>query len=340
MDANIMRMLRLLFLGFIFVVSFIFLSQAVQFYAALVTISPVLAGGFLVVLAGIIGYTIIVPLFVFKKMPETPPLPEEGDQVAYINYRKALIDQLNHNKELKGQGLVPLSYDVSDEQLEEVLQHLNDKAEGITKRSASQVFVTTAISQNGSLDALFVLVRITRMVWEIAVLYQQRPNYKNLLTLYFNVAATVLLAREIDDLELLDEQLEPLISALFGSTLSSFVPGAAVAANLLINSTVQGTANAYLTLRVGIIAQQYSSSLVKPERVAVKRSAAIKAVGLLGIVVRDNAGYIRRAAVKLSKKSAEKAYGYSKDQVFKAAKMPKDYLDRFRKTEKPTDQPE
>jgi hypothetical protein len=56
-----------------------------------------------------------------------------------------------------------------------------------------------------------------------------------------------------------------------------------------VNSIVTGTANAFLTLRVGIIAKRYCGALVLPERRTVRRLAVAQAAQMLGTIARDGA---------------------------------------------------
>jgi hypothetical protein len=58
---------------------------------------------------------------------------------------------------------------------------------------------------------------------------------------------------------------------------------------LLVNSVVTGTANAFLTLRVGIIAKRYCGALVMPERRVLRRLAVSQAAQMLATIARDGA---------------------------------------------------
>ena len=49
--------------------------------------------------------------------------------------------------------------------------------------------------------------------------------------------------------------------------------------------TLDGTANAYLTLRIGIITKKYCGALVKLETKSIRRLASLEAARLLGGIV-------------------------------------------------------
>ncbi len=313
MTDKTLRSLKLFGVGLLFLTVIIFISQVLSLQQRINLVHPWVGWIFVLAVLAVAGYTIGYPVFMYIKLPRAMALPPEEDEEAQKKYQQHLILHLNRNKILEEKGLLPIPADADEALLLDKLGELNKETEKLTKRTASQVFLTTAVSQNGSLDGLFVMVSATKMVWQIATIYHQRPNPKDFIRLYINVAATVLLAREIEDLDVLDEQMEPMITTLFGSMLGSFVPGVNAAVNILVNSAIQGTANAFLTLRVGFIAQQYMGSLVRVERRRIKRSASLQAARLLGTIVSENAGYIRRAAMNLSKKGAGNMYHHGKN---------------------------
>jgi len=68
-----------------------------------------------------------------------------------------------------------------------------------------------------------------------------------------------------------------------------------------VNSVVNGTANAFLTLRVGIIAKRYCGALVLPEPRAVRRLAVSQAAQMLGAIAQDGAKRVAGAFWAASK---------------------------------------
>jgi len=172
------------------------------------------------------------------------------------------------------------------EEVEAALAELGQKADAITKESASIIFLTTAISQNGRLDGLVVLLAQTRMVWRIARVYYQRPTLRDLINLYANVAATAFVAAQLEDIDV-EEQIEPVIESIAGAAVGA-VPGMTAVATILSSSILTGSTNAFLTLRVGIIARQYCGSLVRPEKRLLRRMAAAEAARMLLPLVWEN----------------------------------------------------
>jgi len=58
---------------------------------------------------------------------------------------------------------------------------------------------------------------------------------------------------------------------------------------LVAQSCVDGTVNAFLTLRVGCLASNYCSSVTKPSTRFRRRTATVQAAGMLGAVAKDGA---------------------------------------------------
>jgi len=143
------------------------------------------------------------------------------------------------------------------------------------------VFLSTAISQSGRLDAFVVLGANVRLVFRIARIYLQRPTLRDMAYLYANVAGTAFVAGEIDDIDI-SEQMEPIVASTMGG-LAGAGPGLGAAANIPTASVLSGAANAYLSLRIGHIARQYSGSLVIADRRRVRRLASSSAAAAAAV---------------------------------------------------------
>ena len=237
----------------------------------------------------------LVPVVLFVRLPRVlvPPTTDEGPE--YEAHLKRLCNRLRTNPRLEGYSLD------SPDQLEEALTVLDEEAEAIVRAAGSRAFLTTAISQNGSLDALLVLGIQTQLVWSVAQVYTQRPSLRGMTYLYANVMATALLASELDEADM-SEVIQPVLSTMLGSA-ASVVPGLQVASSVFTNSILSGSANAFLTLRVGLVSQEFSRALVRPERRALRRSAMVRAAGMLGGIATSGAARVSSAVAKASGKA-------------------------------------
>jgi hypothetical protein len=236
---------------------------------------------------------ILVPVFMLLRLPRSLMPPASEDSPEFTRYLESLKKRLRSNTRLK-------NFDLSNrERIEDALTLLGKQADDIIQKTASTVFMSTAISQSGRLDAFLVLSAQSRMVWQIAHLYYQRPTLRDLIHLYANVAATAFMASELDDIDL-NEQVQPVLSSTLGAMAGS-VPGLQLAASLLVTSVLTGTANAFLSLRVGIIAKRYCGSLVIAEKKSLRRTAGAEAAKLLGSIVRQGTSRVSKMAWEVSK---------------------------------------
>ncbi len=190
-----------------------------------------------------------------------------------------------------------------EEEIAKTLTFLDARARQVICRHAAAVFATTAVSQSGRLDTAIVISAQLRLVKEIAELYYQRPYPRELLRLYLNVGASAFIAGEIQDSEVL-----AVLGAPVSAGLSGLIPvgGMDPLVSLLMNSLLDGSANALLTLRVGVLARRYCGIRLEEDRRLMARSASLEAAGLLGGVVAIGARRVAGATQRLIIGSAAK----------------------------------
>ena len=216
-----------------------------------------------------IGWLVAVPALAYLRLRPALVPPDHAESPTREAFVDAYLEECRRNPRLEDGSLE------SEEDLEAALEVLTADAERIANRYASQVFVGTAVSQWGSLDALVVAGVQARMVWEIAHVYQRRPSLRQIGYLYANVGATSLLASRLDQVDL-SEFLRPVLAGAFGQSIAS-VPGVTAVSAQVSNAMFQGSVNAFLTLRVAMVAIAYSKALQKPERRTVWQSAVARA---------------------------------------------------------------
>lgn len=297
-------------IGLLVLLLIIAFNNVIQISTFMSGIHPLLGQITLVVLLIVFLSLLLLPLLSFLSFRKALPIPEDENSPDFIHYLQETKRRLQKNRYLREKD-----YQFSDEsdlkdQILKAYEILGKQSRVLVKGKATGVFLSTAISQNGVLDSFFVLGTLTKMLWEVSRIYEERPSLARLVSLYGNVAATVLMARGIEDLDLLDEQVEPLIASILGGGMATLVPGAVMATNLVVNSITEGSVNALLTLRVGCIAQRYLTSVTIPERKALRRSATIEACGLLGEVMKDNTVLILKAFAKGARNAAKNTFKF------------------------------
>ena len=266
-------------LGFAIIV----LNQTLQLVELADRIHPMFGTFVLCAIFGIFAICIFVPGYALLRLPKPLIPPSETAGPNHDRYMGELTKRLAGNPHL--QPIPEAGLDLA-----RAFTKLDKLAKKRTTEFAKKVFLGTAISQNGSVDALIVLAAQGRLIYEVATIYNQRPAIRDLVYLYTNVAATAFIAGEVDDIDVA-EQIQPVVTAILGSSVAA-IPGMSAAASLFVNSVVTGAGNAYLTLRVGILARQYCHPDTKSDRRSVRRSAAVEALPLLGGIVADGASSV------------------------------------------------
>jgi hypothetical protein len=238
------------------------------------------------------GGTVAVPVLMIARMPRplVPPESESGPEF------QAHLQELSRRLATRSGMEHSAGGEVDRRAIEDTLDRLNGEADMIVRQMATTVFLTTAVSQSGRLDALLVLAAQSRMVWRVAHLYYQRPSLREMIYLYGNVAATSLVAGELDDLEL-HQLVQPVVAGSIGA-MGGAIPGFQVFTTIMVNSLLSGSANAFLTLRVGIIAKDYCGSLVAEPRARVRRAATAEAARMLTGIVKESGTRVRQAVWK------------------------------------------
>jgi hypothetical protein len=281
------------------------INQTAQIINLVSAINPLLGqvvGWILIIMYAAL---VILPVIIYLRLPKVLQPPVEQSSPEFDLFIRKLSKRLKKNKYLTGMSVSTFS------DIEKAIKILNKQTDILIRKNATTVFLTTAISQSGRLDAITVLVAQIRMVWQVAHVYYQRPSLREMLQLYANVAGTAFIAGELNDIDI-SEQVEPIITSVLGASLTGSIPGITNVAGIVTNSLLTGSANAYLTLRVGAITKQYCGSLLKKERSVIRRSASLEGAKMLSVIVMNSAGNITKSIVNAAIKSPGK---FSRDVI-------------------------
>jgi hypothetical protein len=275
MNGRVKTIAAVAALALTILVFIVIVNQVVQFSGVLASIHPVMGQVSLVVFGILILTAVLAPIYLYIRLPSRLIAPDTDEGPEYDRYIEMLAERLASNPR------VTLDKIETQEQVQQALSELDKESNIVIKKTAYRAFITTAISQNGALDALFILGLQFRLVWELARIYSQRPNLKEMSFLYTNVMVTAFIASSLDEAEYF-EILESSMSQGIGSVIS-MLPGT----SLVVNSTITGSSNAFLTLRVGKVAQKYCNSLVRKERQTIRNSATSEAAKMLAGIIYD-----------------------------------------------------
>jgi hypothetical protein len=278
------------------------------------------------------GTCVAVPVWLLLRLPRAIRGPMSEEDPNFRNYLDTLKQRLSKNRHVAG----PIQ---SRADVEAAICKLDEIADEQILGAAKTVFLTTAISQNGNLDAIVTLGAQSRLVLQVARTYNQRPSARELTQLYANVAGTAFVAGELNDADLA-ARLQPIMAALPGSIVTSLT-GLGPMMSVVLNSIMSGAANAFLTLRVGAIAKQYSGCVVTPDRSAVRRAAVVYASRLVGAVVLSGSKQVTNAALSGAGKGFKSAAtGVGSGIAALGTSVRANTLDRFARDDAAPQEPE
>ena len=278
---EIIKKIALLVALFILIVFAVFVfNQTVQIVQSARTVNATFGEGVMWALIFTYCFLLIVPVFLWFRLPKRmlPPAVAEGAE--YDRFMADFRRRLSRNPRLRG---MPLD---STADTYAALQILDKQADDAVASAASAVFLSTAVLQSGRLDVLVVLAAQTRLIWQVAHVYYQRPSLRDFVQLYANVASTAFVAAGIEDVD-----VDVLVGTIFGSGVAA-IPGM----HLLASAVLSGSANAFLTLRVGMITKEYCRCTARLEKKGLRRAASLKAARLLGSIVQDGTAKLCKAA--------------------------------------------
>ena len=264
-------------------------------------VHPVLGGLVIALLAAAAGLLVLYPLLRILRLPRALVRPPRTTGERWNRYLRRYSRRLRGNPRLLEdyEGLASLEAaggDALEGEVERAIAHLDRKANATICRHAAAVFTSTAVSQSGRLDAAIVLSAQFRLIKEVAEIYYQRPGPRELASVYANVGGAAFLAGEMQDSELL-----AILGAPVTAGITGFIPlaGADPLITLLVNSLLDGSANAFLTLRIGILARRSCGVRPTGDKRRMARSASLEAAGLLGSVVGVGASRVAGATRKV-----------------------------------------
>ncbi len=232
------------------------------------------------------GFFALYCVIAYARLPAALIPPEETSGPKHEAYLQTLRSRLAVNPRTRE---LPLA---TTAEVEAAIAHLSNEADLVVRKTASTVFLSTALMQNGRLDGLIMLFTQIQMVGRIARIYVQRPSPRELVPLYANVGATAFVASGLESLDL-GEMVAPLAVSVVPA-LKSGIPGLSGVSALLVKCVSNGAANAFLTLRVGEVARRYCELTSRHSPEAIRRSATAAAVQHLGRIVRENGALVVR----------------------------------------------
>ncbi len=224
----------------------------------LATVFPYADYLFYAIIGLLVFFFLIIPFLRVFSSPEMPALNEEqvkelsdkelfnfGMTLAKNNgYIPDSSKRKDHHDELK--DYLQRNYGEKDLTIKKISSELETRFKLLNEQihtEALTAFVITGLSQNGKLDFISLLVINFRLVKKVVYCSGFRPTYKQLVWIYYNVLASAILT------SLSDDMLEDIDLTIMTENIK--VPA------FVINSFLDGTISALMTLRIGYITKYY-----------------------------------------------------------------------------------
>lgn len=217
--------------------------------------------------------------------------PTEAERQAFA---RELERRLKKNPHVRAAGLR-----ATDEHfLEKALDVLDARAGEEIRNSAKRVFLGTALSQNGRLDALIVFVSLARMVWRVSGIYNQRPTPAELWSVYSTVSSATFISFSIEALDIprtITESMNELLPAVTPAMAASSVPLMGPMMQQCTSAVIDGAANCLLTIRAGVVTRS-AFRFAALGREEARQQACVREAGtMLAEISRETVGAIVEA---------------------------------------------
>ena len=209
-------------------------------------------------------------------------------------FTEELKKRLSQNPEIKAQGLDPNSQDF----VLQALKHLDQLALAEIKSQGRKVFLATALSQNGRLDALIMFFSLCRMVWRISKIYNQKPTPEEVWALTSTVTSSTFVAFSIEALDIpqtITEAMHELVPSVAPAMAASSVPVIGSAVHIFTASLLDGAANCLLAVRAGVITKRAYTYAVQGGTSSLRSACIKETAGILLEITHESVGCVAKA---------------------------------------------
>jgi len=236
---------KIIFFISLFVLYIIF-KEFLQLYVYMKNVHPYAAYATLAVIVLVFVIYVIVPILKILKIPKNlGPTLDKDKETELISQR---IERFRKNKFLQEQDFDFSEIRNDKENYNKILKVLSKETSEVRKSRVSQLFYSTAIAQNGFLDAILILSASINHIKEIFLLYNGRVSNRDLLT----IGKKVYYSMAIGGSEGVEYVTEEIFSKFAVDSLKS-IPFI----DKIFSSIADGFVNAALLTRISYITENY-----------------------------------------------------------------------------------
>ena len=217
--------------------------------------------------------------------------PSEAERQAFA---RELARRLKKNPHVRAAGIRATDEDF----LEKALDVLDARAGEEIRNNAKRVFLGTALSQNGRLDALIMFVSLARMIWRVSGIYNQRPSPAELWSVYSTVSSATFISFSIEALDIprtITESMNELLPAVTPVMAASSVPLMGPMMQQCTSAVIDGAANCLLAIRAGVVTRSAFRFAALGREEARQQACCREAGTMLTEISRETVGAIVEA---------------------------------------------
>ena len=234
-------------IGIVSLVALYFIGKEfLSLYVQLKELHIIAAVAFLIIIGLFLIFFAVIPVARVLALPQFEgPAKSRSHEKRLIKKR---MKRFRKNSFLKKSGFDFSQISDDAEGYNQVLKVFDPEIARIRKRYIRNLFLSTAIAQNGFVDAVLILSFNLRVIKEIFTLYGGRATYRDILVIAKNVYYSIAIGGS--------EGVEFLVEELF-EKLGPETVKAVPFLGRVMSSVTDGYVNAMLLARVAIISENY-----------------------------------------------------------------------------------
>ena len=229
-----------------------------------------------------------------------------------LKWCKKLVNNLIENTELSEEeqiqvkGFLKDGNEADDRLIEFFDRKIAPEIKSEIFKTARRVFLVTAASQNAVIDMLGVLSLNFMLIRKITELCGFRPNNLQIVRLYIRVLSMTVLAGVLESIN-----IEGIVTKVAEGFISApFAPLIGVA----VSSIMQGTTNALLTVRLGVMTKNFLLNAdVSKTRNEIRKEALKEALSIFPSILKTD----EEEKAKKSDNKIKAAFTKAKDKIVK-----------------------
>ena len=221
-------------------------------------------------------------------------LRDDSTEAERQAFARELERRLKKNPHVRAAGIRATDEDF----LEKALDVLDARAGEEIRNNAKRVFLGTALSQNGRLDALIMFVSLARMIWRVSGVYNQRPTPAELWSVYSTVSSGTFISFSIEALDIprtITESMNELLPAVTPVMAASSVPLMGPMMQQCTSAVIDGAANCLLAIRAGVVTRSAFRFAALGREEARQQACCREAGTMLAEISRETVGAIVEA---------------------------------------------